>query len=204
MFRYFLAVSALSCSLIAEIPYAAKYTRTVTVTDAVSGRVLRDQKVLGIQRRSSDHSQITEYGEAGAAQQGRLIDGRSLRQYSLDFIGRRAFQEAVLGAPPSVSLRNRKDASVGTRIISGLFCTGFPVREGTKDGRQVGTAWVSLEHGILVRMEQEMVVNGTKRTSIMELSEFRFGQEQSIGMPAGFQVLDIAKPQACPTCSSQP
>ena len=94
---------------------------------------------------------------------------------------------------PALDVNRLMKYAVGTQVINGIKCTGFSILNGTDGGKVIGTAWRSLDYDIFVKMESQVLRNGSTLKEVRELYDIQLGVEPasgSTGIPSGFAVSD--------------
>jgi hypothetical protein len=177
------------------VPLTATVTR-ITYTISADGGITLSREERGSFFRNSDgdeatHVQVMKNGQfaSGTSRINRRKEGKS---YIIDD-ERQQYSVTLWAGNLAVAAEGKSPSTPAvTRTIGGIKCVGVPLRDG-KTGETIGKGWISLEYGITVRSEADVINSQTGQPVglvVEELSDIQVGvapDPSAFDIPSGYK-----------------
>lgn len=168
-------------------PYVAQYTQIAKVTYSNGKTTL--QQITGQEERSSDGSLVTTVISNGKQVRGTYWDAATGKITKVNFIDGRG---VLYRTEKRVHLSNKhSDLPVGSQIVAGVSCIGYPEHLSNPASHGSGVAWVDQADGIIMKEEIHDHVSGNDIVFTKAITNISFVEPlpESMKIPANIKMV---------------
>jgi hypothetical protein len=191
-------------------PVIAK-TRTLRYEVRGDGKEVLVSEAHGTYLRSSSGKSlrverpVVDGVEQQVGQTGEYRDPAQGKVYRLLYDSKKAVLtlDNLTPGPPLTAerLQSAREHAVGTSVINGVSCLGFPIKSGTKRISVTGVGWMSMEYDLPMKIDQTETIPGSGTFHLIkEFYEVQLGSEPPVGelaIPSDFTLTDKSAGWCC-------